>query len=73
MLIWIQPPSAQALQERLEAELQDTSQAIAHRLRLAREEMAAEECNAFYNYLVINDSLEEALAKLAEIIRCELE
>lgn len=64
--IFILPPSRDALLERLRNRGQDSDAVIARRIANARGEMAhATE----FNYLVVNDRFEDALADLRAIIR----
>lgn len=63
--IFILPPSAQALEERLHGRGQDDAEVIARRMRDAVEEMRH---YGEYDFLVINDVFEQALAELKAII-----
>jgi guanylate kinase len=65
--IFILPPSREALAERLAGRAQDSDAIIARRMRDAVAEMS--HCCEF-DYLVINDTFEVALADLRSIIRC---
>ncbi len=64
-LIFILPPSISALEERLKKRKTDGSYVISNRLRIAREEMAYKDK---YDYVVVNDNLDIAYAKLKRII-----
>jgi guanylate kinase len=64
--IFILPPSREALAERLAGRAQDSDEIIARRMRDAVAEMS--HCCEF-DYLVINDTFEVALADLRSIIR----
>jgi guanylate kinase len=66
VLIFILPPSRAALHERLQKRGQDSEEVIARRIANARGEMqhATE-----FDYLIINDDFEVALADLAAIVR----
>ena len=63
--IFILPPSRAELERRLRARAQDDEGTIARRLAAAREEMR--HCGEF-DYLVVNDAFEQALADLAHIV-----
>jgi len=66
--VFILPPSAAALAERLRSRGQDSDEIIARRLRQAREEMSHYD---EYDYLVVNDRFDEALAELICVVRAE--
>lgn len=62
--VFILPPSQQALRERLQARGQDSEEVIEGRMQQAISEMSH---FAEYDYLVINDRFEQALAELKAI------
>jgi len=64
--VFILPPSRDALEHRLRERGQDSETVIAERVLNALDEMAH---HAEYDYLVVNDRFEEALADLAAIFR----
>jgi guanylate kinase len=64
--IFILPPSRAALHDRLDKRGQDTPEVIARRLANARGEM---EHATEFDYLIVNDRFEDALADLAAIVR----
>ena len=66
--IFIAPPSIEALRERLAGRGQDDEATIARRMAQARRELSH---YPEYDYLVINDRFEEALADLKAIVRAE--
>lgn len=66
--IFILPPSVQELQRRLLGRGQDSPQVIADRMQQAINEMRH---YAEYDYLLINDDFDLALADLKAIIRAE--
>ena len=66
--IFIMPPSLEDLEERLRARGANSEDDIELRLRNARGEIAA--CVAF-DYIVVNDDLNEAVADVAAIIRAQ--
>lgn len=68
LLIFILPPSAKALQERLIKRRQDEAAIINHRVALAPEEMAH---YAEFDYIIVNDNFDQALQNLVHIISAE--
>jgi guanylate kinase len=64
----IVPPSLKALRKRLEGRGQDSSEIIDKRMNQASEEMSHWQ---EFDYLVINDNLEEGKADLLSIVRAE--
>ena len=64
--IFILPPSREALAQRLAGRAQDSDEVVARRMRDAVAEMSHW---AEFDYLVINDEFEVALADLRSIIR----
>jgi len=65
--IFILPPSIEILRQRLENRGQDSKEIIARRMQDAVNEMS--HCHAF-DYLIVNDDFQVALAELASIITC---
>jgi guanylate kinase len=63
--IFIEPPDGEALRDRLVGRGTDDSDAIARRLAVAEEELAAA---GEFQYRVVNDRLDEAVARLVEIV-----
>ena len=66
--IFILPPSADALAMRLKSRAQDNSDVIQKRLAAAREEISH---LAEFDYIVINNQLDEALNDLICVIKAE--
>ena len=66
--IFILPPSAQALAERLRGRGQDSESVIAQRMDKARDEMSH---YGEYDYLVVNDLFDRALDDLFYVVRSE--
>ena len=64
-LIFIEPPSLEALEERLRGRAADSPEQIERRLSVARTELAAAE---EFDHRVINDDLERALQELSKLI-----
>ncbi len=63
--IFILPPSLQALEDRLKSRKQDSAEVIARRIASAREDVAH---IAEFDYVIINDKLDEALQQLNAIV-----
>jgi guanylate kinase len=66
--IFVMPPSAQVLEQRLRGRSQDSEQAIQRRLAVARVEVSAFED---YDYVVLNDELTGAVDRLRAIVLAE--
>lgn len=66
--IFILPPSREVLEQRLNQRGQDSQEIIARRMRDAQQEMTHYH---EYNYVVINDDFETALAELRSIFVAE--
>jgi guanylate kinase len=66
--IFVLPPSLAALEERLRGRGQDDAEVIAGRMARARAELSH---YGEYDYLVVNDRFEEALAELGCVVRAE--
>jgi guanylate kinase len=66
--VFILPPSAEVLEQRLRGRGQDDEEVIAGRMAKARDEMSH---YAEYDYLVINDLFDRALAELACLVQAE--
>jgi guanylate kinase len=69
VLVFIAPPSAAALRERLEGRGTDTPDAIDERLRTAEIELDAQQ---EFKHVVVNDDLDRAAEELERIVRSEL-
>lgn len=70
VLIWIQPPDQDALEQRLHARAQDTDATIAFRLAIARQESAEDQ--ALYQHRIINDDLTVAVDVLHSLMKLEI-
>ncbi len=68
VLIFIAPPSLEELERRLRGRGTDSESAIEGRLIRARQEFQEAD---FYDYLIVNDDVERAAAKLSSIIEAE--
>jgi guanylate kinase len=67
-LIFLLPPSLEALDQRLRSRGTDSPEAIAGRLALARRELAAADG---FHYAVVNDDLERCVAEVCAILAAE--
>ena len=65
VLLFVMPPSAKVLEERLRGRGTETDEVIAKRLARAKEEAVGIEK---YDYIVVNDDLDECVEKVHEII-----
>jgi len=63
--IFILPPSLSALETRLKGRGQDSAEVIAQRLRAAQEDISHV---AEFDYVIINDKLDEALRQLGALV-----
>jgi guanylate kinase len=68
--VFIAPPSVEALRARLVGRGTDAPADVEARLATALEELEAEK---EFEYVVVNDRLEQATEELADIVRRELE
>ena len=66
--IFIMPPSIEILKERLEARKTDSKERILERFQIAYKEINEV---TEYNYVVVNDILEEAINKVDSIVTAE--
>jgi guanylate kinase len=66
--VFIVPPSIQALEQRLRGRGQDSEDVIAERMAQARSELSH---HGEYDYLVVNDDFDVALAELRCIVTAE--
>jgi guanylate kinase len=66
--IFVLPPTFAVLEERLRGRSKDTEAQIQRRLEVARQEVSAV---ADYDYVVVNDDLEPAVARLRAIVDAE--
>jgi guanylate kinase len=70
VLVFIAPPSLEALRERLAGRGTDDDEEVARRLSVAEEELKA---RGEFGHVVVNDRLEDALDELTAIVKAELE
>jgi guanylate kinase len=66
--VFVMPPSLEVLEQRLRGRSKDSDQAIARRLEIARQEVAA---FVEYDFVVINDELTSAVDRLRSIVVAE--
>jgi guanylate kinase len=66
LLIFVLPPSIDALKERLIKRGTDSNEVINERIAIAEREIRE---NTFYDYKIINNDLEEAVKSLENIIK----
>ena len=66
--IFVLPPTFAVLEERLRGRSKDTEAQIRRRLQVARQEVGAV---SDYDYVVVNDNLESAVARLTAIVEAE--
>lgn len=69
VFIFILPPDMDELERRLRGRDTDSEEVIRRRLENARDEI---EQSSWYDYRVINDTIEQALARLKDIFRREM-
>lgn len=68
VLVFLSPPTFEALEERLTKRATETAEKIALRLKKAREEIQQKH---LFHYEVINDNIDEAVSNLVHIIYAE--
>lgn len=68
ILIFLAPPSFEALEERLIKRQTESLDKVKIRLKKAKEEMKEV---SLFNYLVVNDKLDEAIENVTSIIKAE--
>jgi guanylate kinase len=66
--VFVLPPSYPVLEQRLRGRSKDSAEAIARRLEIAREEVTGY-CD--YDYVVVNDDLEQCVEALRSIVIAE--
>ena len=68
LLVFVTPPSAEELEKRLVGRGTETPEVIQSRMRRAVEEAGSME---LYDYIVINDTVEECVDELHKLIRSQ--
>jgi guanylate kinase len=66
--VFVMPPSAPILAERLRGRSKDSEAAIAHRLAVAKQEVAS---FGEYDYIVVNEDLESTVERMHSIVLAE--
>lgn len=66
--VFILPPSMDILEERLRGRASEDEETVQRRFRVAREEIAH---YGLFDYVLVNDDLDEATAKLVSVFRAE--
>ena len=66
--IFVMPPSAEALEQRLRGRSKDSEAAIQRRLEVAKQEVAS---FAEYDYVVVNDHIDAAVERLQHVVLAE--
>ncbi|MFH1077341.1 MAG: guanylate kinase [Pseudomonadota bacterium] len=66
ILIFIAPPSLEALRKRLERRGTESAEAIEQRLNRAKLEIDA---SSFYDFIITNDDFDKAMIELKQVIR----
>jgi guanylate kinase len=69
VLVFVAPPSPEALRERLEGRGTDAPEQIDRRLRVAGEELEAQR---EFRHVIVNDRLDRAADELASLVSAEL-
>jgi guanylate kinase len=65
-LVFLRPPSFEELARRLRGRGTESAETVAHRLEIAREELAAE---SEFDAVVVNDDLQAAAERLLELVQ----
>jgi guanylate kinase len=65
--VFVLPPSFAELERRLRARMQESDESIFRRLEIAKAEIRF---YRDYNYIIVNDVLEESIQTLEAIVRC---
>lgn len=69
VLIFLVPPSAEVLRQRLSGRMTEDGDALRRRLQTSRDELRAVSA---YQYVVVNDRLDEAVRNVSAIIDAEM-
>jgi guanylate kinase len=68
VLIFILPPSAEVLVERLKARGTEDRKSLVRRFKSAKDELKAID---LYQYIIVNDEIDSAVAAVSSIIEAE--
>jgi guanylate kinase len=66
--VFVMPPSAEVLEQRLRGRSKDSDADIQRRLLVARQEIAS---FAEYDYIVVNDHIDAAVERLQHVVLAE--
>ncbi len=69
VLVFVAPPSPEALRERLEGRGTDAPEQIEQRLQVARDELAAQ---PEFRHVIVNDEVDRAADELSALVKGEL-
>ena len=69
VLVFVAPPSPEALRERLEGRGTDAPEQIEQRLQVAGEELAAQ---PEFRHVIVNDEVDKAAQELSALVKTEL-
>jgi guanylate kinase len=69
VLVFVAPPTPEALRERLERRGTDSPEQIARRLEVASGELEAQR---EFKHVIVNDDVNRAASELADLVRSEL-
>ena len=69
VLVFVAPPSADTLRERLERRGTDTPEQVDRRLEVARGELDAQ---SEFSHVIVNDSLDRAADELIRLVRAQM-
>ena len=69
LMIFILPPDEPTLLKRLEARARDSAEDIAKRFRAAKREIHMAKGSHAFDYMVINDNVDRAVAEIVKIIK----
>ena len=69
LMIFILPPDEPTLLKRLESRARDSAEDIAKRFRAAKREIHMAKGSHAFDYMVINDDVDRAVAEIVKIIK----
>lgn len=69
MTLFLMPPSEEELQRRLRERGRDDEEAIQRRFTRGRDEIAFAQTSGVYDHFVVNDNLEEAVARTCQLVQ----
>lgn len=68
VMVFILPPNMKLLEERLRGRMSDSEETILQRIKKAKDEIREYK---YYDYVIVNDTLEEAVIQLKSVIIAE--